>query len=349
MSELKQILDLARRANAAKEDLCLATVVGIEGSAYRRPGARMLLTAPGLRAGTVSGGCLEGEIAKKAWWLTEKGPALQRYTSFFDDDGDMPYGLGCGGTVIVQIERGEPAAACLGALRRSVEDRLPSVIVSAADGDAPGTLLILRDDGSVDWQHHEDAAALELAREVLAARSSRCEPGWFAEYINPPQALWIFGAGDDAQPLVEFAAALGWHVIVADGRSQLLRHERFPQAAQVITLGNALGGPQANDAAVIMTHSYEQDREALRALLPLGIRYLGILGPRARTGRLAGEIAPALGLSSEACLARLHSPVGLDLGGHSPATIALSVVAEIQALLAGRQAKAVSAAAEISG
>jgi len=349
MSELKQILDLARRADAAKEDLCLATVVGIEGSAYRRPGARMLLTASGLRAGTVSGGCLEGEIAKKAWWLTAQGPALQRYSSFFDDDGDLPYGLGCGGTVIVQIERGEPAAACLGALRRSVEERSASVIVSSHDDAAPGTVLILRDDGSVDWQRHDDARANALAREALSVRRSRTEPGIFVEYVAPPQALWIFGAGDDAQPLVEFAAALGWHVTVADGRSQLLRHERFPQAAQVITLGNALGGPQPDDAAVVMTHSYEQDREALRALLPLGIRYLGILGPRARTERLIGEVAPALGLSSDPCLARLHSPVGLDLGGHSPATIALSIVAELQAILAGRAAKTLASAAEISG
>ncbi len=97
MSELRRILDLAKRAAAAKEEICLATVVAVEGSAYRRPGARMLLTSSGQRAGTVSGGCLEAEIAKKAWWLTERGPTLQRYSSFFDDDGDMPYGLGCGG------------------------------------------------------------------------------------------------------------------------------------------------------------------------------------------------------------------------------------------------------------
>src|ERR1700728_4648241 len=123
MSELRQILDLWQRARDANEEVCLATVVGIEGSAYRRPGARMLLTASGERAGTVSGGCLEAEIARKAWWLTEQGPSLQRYSSFFDDDGDLPFGLGCGGTVIVLLERGEPATQALEALRRSVEDR----------------------------------------------------------------------------------------------------------------------------------------------------------------------------------------------------------------------------------
>src|ERR1700691_1776856 len=127
MSELKQILELWKRAQAAGDGVCLATVVGIEGSAYRRPGARMVLTSAGLRAGTVSGGCLEGEIAKKAWWLTEKGASVQRYSSFFDDDlvsgGEMPYGLGCGGTVVVLLEQGGAATETLEALRRSVEER----------------------------------------------------------------------------------------------------------------------------------------------------------------------------------------------------------------------------------
>jgi xanthine dehydrogenase accessory factor len=143
-SELRQILDLWKPASTAGEDFCLATVVAIEGSAYRRPGARMLLTsAAGQRAGTISGGCLEAEVARKAWWLTAQGPSLQRYSSFFDDDGDMPYGLGCGGTVLVLLERGEPAAQALDALRRSVEDRTGSVIVTNTGTNSPGTALIL--------------------------------------------------------------------------------------------------------------------------------------------------------------------------------------------------------------
>src|ERR1700734_4562416 len=113
MSELRQIVALWREAKARQEEVCLATVVRVEGSSYRKPGARMLLTRGGQRAGTISGGCLEAEVAKKAWWLTEQGPSLQRYSSFFDEDGDMPYGLGCGGTVIVLLERDEPARQVL--------------------------------------------------------------------------------------------------------------------------------------------------------------------------------------------------------------------------------------------
>ncbi|HTW46485.1 MAG TPA: XdhC family protein [Acidobacteriaceae bacterium] len=341
MSELNEILALAKRAAAAHEEICVATVVGIEGSAYRRPGARMVLTAAGGRAGTVSGGCLEGEIAKKAWWLTEKGPSLQRYSSFFDDDGDATYGLGCGGTIAVLLERGEPAQQSLEALRKSVEDRTPFVIVTTTDTKAPGTRLILREDGAIVYMRGEDDYLLQVAREALARRTTGPLHGHvigaFVEYIAPPPALWVFGAGDDAQPLVEFAATLGWHVIVADGRSHLARAERFPQAARMMELEAALAEVSRGDAAVIMTHSYEQDRKALGALLGLGMKYLGVLGPRARTERLVAEVAPRVGLSAAQCISRLHAPVGLDLGGHSPAAIALSIIAELQAVLAGRE------------
>ena len=340
MAELRRILDLAKRARAAHEEVCVATVVGIEGSAYRRPGARMVLTRSGERAGTVSGGCLEGEIVRKAWWLTEKGAVIQRYSSFFDDDGDMPYGLGCGGTVIVLLERGEAAARTLDAVRSSVEERHPWVVVTDTTAETPGTVLILNDAGEIAWQREGCGdEATELAAEVLKARASRTAGNLYIEYLAPPPAVLVFGAGDDVKPLVEFMAELDWHVTVADGRAQLIRPDRFPQAAAVIGLDAALTEAKQADAAVIMTHSYEQDRQILRALLPLDWKYLGILGPRLRTDRLVGEIAPALGLSPEHCISRLHSPVGLDLGGHTPAAIALSIAAEVQAVLSGRGAK----------
>ncbi|MGA8163014.1 MAG: XdhC family protein [Acidobacteriaceae bacterium] len=339
MAELREILDLWKRASAAGEDVCLATVVGVEGSAYRRPGARMVLTASGRRAGTVSGGCLEAEIAKKAWWLTEKGPAIQRYSSFFDDDGDMPYGLGCGGTVIVLLERGEAAAVCLEAVRRSVDERTASAIVSGTLAGEAGTRLIVNAAGETLSARSTEPKLERLAREALEARSSRTVSGFFVEYVAPPPALTIFGAGDDARPLVEFADTIGWHVTVADGRANLARAERFPRVARVSGLEAALAALTPDDAAVVMTHSYEQDQLILRGLLQQDLRYIGVLGPRARTERLVGEVASELGLEAEACLGRLHSPVGLDLGGHAPAAIALSIAAELQAVFAGRAKK----------
>ena len=335
MAELKRILELAKRAREAHEEVCVATVVGVEGSAYRRPGARMVLTRSGQRAGTVSGGCLEGEIAKKAWWLTERGAAVQRYSSFFDDDGDMPYGLGCGGTVIVLLERGEPAAKTLEALRSSVEERGSSVAVIDTSAETSGTALIMSDAGEIAWQRPGSEEAAKLADEVREAKASRQVGNFYIQYLAPPPSVVVFGAGDDAKPLVEFMAELDWHVTVADGRSQLIRAERFPQAA-VVGLDDGLREAAAADAAVIMTHSYEQDRQILGRLLEPDLKYLGILGPRQRTQRLVGEIVPGLSRTAEDCMARLHSPVGLDLGGHSPAAIALSIAAELQAVVSGR-------------
>lgn len=341
MAELRQMIDLWKRASAAGEEVCLATVVGVEGSAYRRPGARMLLTSSGMRAGTISGGCLEAEVAKKAWWLTAQGASIQRYSSFFDDDGDMPYGLGCGGTVLLLLERGEAAAQVLDALRRSLEQRVPSLIVADTAEEAPGTVLILNDAGETIFSRKNDAGTANVAREALQARASRHTRECFLEYVAPPPALFIFGAGDDAQPLVDFAARVGWHVTVVDGRSQLARRERFPRAARVHVVDEcpAVG---FDDAAVIMTHSYEQDRKLLRMLLPMEMKYLGILGPRRRTERLITEVAGELGLSNTDCMARLYTPVGLDLGGHSPAAIALAIAAELQAVFAGRSVRRVN-------
>jgi xanthine dehydrogenase accessory factor len=344
MSELRQILDLWKRASAGQEEICLATVVAIEGSAYRRPGARMLLAASGQRAGTISGGCLEAEVAKKAWWLTEQGPSIQRYSSFFDDEGDMPYGLGCGGTVIVLLERGEAANQTLAALERSVEARTESVVVTNASQDAPGTVLILNDAGNTLFARdtHPDVAA--MAGEALRSGKSSHAGEYFVELVAPPPALIIFGAGDDALPLLEFTAALGWHVTVADDRSNLARPERFPHAAAVQNLNAALAQAAPEQAAVIMTHSYEQDRKVLSGLLAREMKYIGILGPRRRTQRLLSDVAPALELTPAECLARLHTPVGLDLGGHSPAAIALAIAAELQSVFSGREARKLSSA-----
>lgn len=186
MSELRQILDLWKSASTAREDVCLATVVAIEGSAYRRPGARMLLTSTGRRAGTISGGCLEAEVAKKAWWLTQQGPSLQRYSSFFDDDGDMPYGLGCGGTVIVLLERGEPAVHVLDALRRSVDERTVSVIVTSTSTNSPGTALIVNEAGEVLYARPPNSDLVPLAREALQTGKSSHTSEYFVEAIAPP-------------------------------------------------------------------------------------------------------------------------------------------------------------------
>ncbi len=398
MSETQRIVALARRARARGEQLCLATVVRVEGSAYRKPGARMLVTSSGERVGTISGGCLESEVSRKIWWLTANGSRIERYASFADEDGGTPYGLGCGGAVSLLLEQGEPALAVLDALGRVLTARQPAVVITALGLDATedrqlGTVavLALRDGigrSAIDVHHRKPGRCalgrnagpvLGAAEAVFAqqrsvwldgelaeipSRRQEAEPAYFLEYLAPPPAITIFGAGDDAQPIVELAHTLGWRVTVADGRAHLARRERFSLADEVRVLdyadpalrsvcgmarddapGSALSstglaesaGLPCDDLAVILTHSFEQDRALLTALLPRKLRYLGILGPRHRTGRLIEDVAPAIGLSVAECFARLHSPVGLDLGAGDPAAVALSIVAEIQAGLHDRQ------------
>ena len=372
MPELEDILHLAGRARARGEEICLVSVVGVEGSSYRKPGARLLLTRGGLRAGTISGGCLEGEVSKKAWWLTEKGPKLQRYSSFFDDDAGVAYGLGCGGTVILLLERGAAAEAAVEALRIAVKDRQPVVVLTQLGEDAPGTRLVMTESGTILYAAPQLSGAARakmeaLARETLSsgARHRQFSAGdgtpeiaLFCERIAPPPSLWIFGAGDDVRPLAELAWSLDWHVTVADGRGHLARRERFPHAQRVLRLepekiADVAGEIGPEHAVVLMTHSYEQDRGLLAQLLRQPLAYLGVLGPRRRTRHILEQLtrpeSGTISMTADEAQARIHSPVGLDISAHTPPTIALSIAAEVQAVLAARAAGNDSRVARAAG
>ena len=133
MTDLENILPLWHELEAAGSDYVLATVVDVDGPSYRKPGARMLIAADGRRAGTVSGGCLEAEVAKRAFWFTESGPQVQRYSTA-EDDGDMPYGSGCGGVVYILLERRATAVSLLTALETAFHARLPLAIATILDG-----------------------------------------------------------------------------------------------------------------------------------------------------------------------------------------------------------------------
>lgn len=346
MAEAAKILELYRTAQARGEDCILATVVHVEGSSYRRPGARMLLTLGGQRAGTISGGCLEAEVARRAWWLTESGPAVERYDSSLDEDGTAHYGLGCGGKIVLLLERAANAASVIEAIARSQFERIASAMVTifaANPAYLTGKRLVMSERGSLTGDLIHNPVIEDLASKTLTERRScsttveldGTRADVFAEYLPSAISLVVFGAGDDAQPLVECAAMLGWQVTIADGRSNLARRERFPSAVRVIAVagGNHSVLSGHVDAVVIMTHSYGQDKAALTSALSANIPYIGILGPRRRTAQLVTDIAEH---AAGGCLARLYSPVGLDIGAETPQAIALSIVAEIHATLRGR-------------
>jgi xanthine/CO dehydrogenase XdhC/CoxF family maturation factor len=365
MTDLARILALWRELEAAGADYVLATIVAIQGPSYRKPGALMLLTAAGRRAGMVSGGCLEAQVASRAWWLTANGPTIQRYSTA-EEDGDRPYGSGCGGVVFLLLERRITASPLLAAIERAFDLRVPLAVATVLEGRNLGRRAFAGlEAGSSGALQHGPAPSLDDALQVLAELSlergesidteiadGETKSRAWADYRAPRPGLAIFGAGDDAQPLLKLAKELGWYVSIADGRSQLVTRERFPNADQLAILPikdlpgissdasqQAFGDVHREDAAVVMTHSFEQDSRILACLLMMNAppAYIGVLGPQRRTCELLSEAARLLNLPASAAaaqverwLARLHAPTGLDLGAESPATIALSVLAEIQ-------------------
>ena len=342
MKERRQIAEMWRTGQGS----VLVTLVRAEGSSYRRPGARVLVTGTESRragsspsspsyAGTISGGCLEAEVVRKAAWLARSGAVVERYSMLFDDTAEVPFGLGCGGTVDLLFEPLETAEgeALLQALEASLAGRELKV-VHFMPGEGRGLRrLVLSASGDVVFASAGlSEKKIDCARGLVAGEDYE---GRFVEQLRAPQKLFVLGAGDDAKPLVTMATELGWDVMVADGRAQLARAERFPKALRV---GGTEGlGVGEDDAVVLMTHSYEQDRRLLVEMLPLRPRYLGLLGSRHRSSLLVSEAAEMLGTDVEQCCAGLFAPVGMDLGGDGPEAIALAILAEVQAVCNGRQ------------
>ncbi|MBX3026072.1 XdhC family protein [bacterium] len=348
MDETEAILAGWREVEATGEAAVLATVVHVQGSAYRRPGARMLIRRDGRHVGSISGGCLETDVCRRAWWMTEGGrPTLRVYDTTSEDDAAWEFGLGCNGVVHVLLERAdtEPVRQTLAFLADRRATRRPgcvaTVVHAAADSPlAVGDRLFLDEGGAprggelcgTGWQSALRAQAGEALRGGRSRLVHTPAGAVFVECVVPPPALVIFGAGHDALPLVTLAAQLGWHVTIADGRRGFARADRFPGADRVVLLSREqpLAGLtiDGDSIVVLMTHNFPQDAALLRALLPLRPRYLGVLGSQSRRERLLAEI--------DGAAADLHAPIGLDIGADTPELIALAIVAEIQAELSGR-------------
>lgn len=272
-------------------------------------------------------------------------------------------GLGCDGIVEVLLESlaGE---ALMRFLSAHLEQRARGVIatifragVSETEEAAAhkGARVMLEADGELIGGHSICHALVEdlhatintadlSARGVSCTRSygtPRGEVEAFIESIEPPAALVIFGAGADAVPVARLAHDTGMHVTVIDHRPAYATVEGFPAADQIIVCRPEAVTREvtleAHIVAVVMTHSYEHDRELLKTLVASQARYIGMLGPKRRTERMLVEL-----LSDEAFefddgdLTRLHAPVGLDIGAETPEGIAVSIIAEVRAVLAGR-------------
>lgn len=357
MKTIQSIVELAAGENAGAK-MAMATVVNVRGSAYRRPGARMLMDSSGRAVGMISGGCLESDVRKRAEAVMETGiPCLATYDSTAPEDIVFGLGLGCNGVVQVLIE---PLAAgdkqglvafFASCVARRQTGRVATVFKS--DEIPLGSRLLRWPDGTVTENFDDPvlSAALTKAFQETASRrtairtlalSDGRSAGVLIEAIAPPVPLILFGAGDDAVPLANLAKLVGWHVTVIDARPAFATQERFPMADAVhclptesLAVNTQVVFPPET-LVMIMTHSFTRDRELLKFLLPLSLKYIGILGPRSRTLNLLDDLAKADPRHAEDTLSRLHGPAGLDIGAETPEEIAVSILGEMQAVLAQR-------------
>jgi xanthine/CO dehydrogenase XdhC/CoxF family maturation factor len=341
---VRELRDIAAAFDAlgAGEDAVLATVVRVEGSTYRRAGARALLLPDERVVGLLSGGCLEGDLLERARAVRAAGaPERVRYDHRGEDDLVWGLGLGCAGLVDVLLQP----------VSRSAPGPLPR-LREALSGEGPvfGAVVVAREGASAPTLGAEVALS-PAERFAVEECGLRARTRWregrghrielLEECIAPPTRLLVFGAGPDVVPVVRLAHALGFAVRVADPRPGLARPERFPEAEAVLE-GEpeevvARAGVTPDCVALVMTHHYLHDRAVLGALLAAPPRYVGVLGPRRRTEDLLRDLSESGVALAPDALERVHGPAGLDVGADGAEEIALALLAEVTAVLAGRR------------
>jgi xanthine dehydrogenase accessory factor len=357
MKEINDIITAYDRAVKQNKKTALATVVLVEGSAYRRAGARMLITEDGQLTGAISGGCLEGDALRKARMvIMQQEPLLVTYDTMDDDDAKLGVGLGCNGIIHILIEPIDTDKLNpITLLKAAAGSKGHSVLVtmfSLEDRKAPqpGSCLFLAENETI-FNGRENSSCkdqiLNDAQHALASQQSIVETyqGYtaFVEFVKPLISLVIAGAGNDAIPLARMAAVLGWNIILVDGRPNYATAERFPNARKIIVSkpDRVLENLELNEwtAFVLMTHNYNYEINFLQALLPLHPTYIGVLGPKKKLERMLCELEDNGTSIIPANLAAIHGPVGLDIGSETSEEIALSILAEIKAVFSQRNGR----------
>lgn len=335
------------------EPLVLATVAQTLGSTYRKAGAQMLIAGDGRVAGLLSGGCLEADLMERAYKVLHTGhPATVHYDTRSSDDVIWGIGLGCEGAMTILLSRLDRANDYqpFNFASRCRFDQIDASFAVVTQSNNPKFPL-----GAAFWTQNKQsapatvAAAMDVSTPRGAGPSSRVVEADDATFlvvpIELPPRLLLLGAGPDAMPLVEIAGLMNWQVTVLDHRSAYAVADRFPRARRVILKPSAELPEELRtgqyDAAVVMSHHLLSDQAYLAALADSSIPYVGLLGPAPRRIRLLHE----LGDKAARLSGRLYGPIGLDLGARSPETIALAIVAEIQAVMAGRDGGSFSKAA----
>jgi xanthine dehydrogenase accessory factor len=351
---MKELLDTLRTWEGEGAEVGRAVVVRTFGSAPRPEGAVLLYAADGRIAGSVSGGCVEGAAAEEIERARATGRArVIRYG--ISDEQAWDVGLACGGTIDVLVEPVVPrvavdaAIASMGAGGQGAavitplpDDSPPAAFGQHAPGEGapPAPALIVHDDGRLEGSLGDaglDAALIGEAQEALRRGLSRTvelgDRSLFIEVFPVRPRLVVVGAVEVARTLVRLARELGFESVVIDGRASFATPERFPDVDRLVVgwpdeVADEIGlGP--NDAVAVLTHDVKFDEPAIIEALRRGCRYVGAVGSRKTQGDRRERLLAA-GVTAEA-LSRLRGPIGLDLGGRSPAETALAILGEVVA------------------
>lgn len=354
MKEINDIIKAYETASAQRTKTALATVVHMEGSSYRRPGARMLVTETGELTGAISGGCLEGDALRKALLaIHESRNKLVTYDTNNEDDARFGVQLGCNGVIHILFEPINPQAKHnpITLLKKAITERRHSVIVTLFSllnkQNQPGTSCLLNDNeliinNSTQYKNLppglSDDAQTALTTKLSLVKDYSPDLIGFVEVIEPQIALVIVGAGNDVIPLTQMSQILGWSTTLIDGRHTHANRTRFPNVSKIFVLKpeSVLDEvvTDSRTAFVLMTHNYNYDLEVLKQLATVNCAYIGILGPKKKFLRMIDDLADNGLELHETVRDNIYSPVGLDLGAETPEEIALSVVAEIKAAFA---------------
>jgi xanthine/CO dehydrogenase XdhC/CoxF family maturation factor len=361
-------VELARAAAAARQErpgvpLALATLVQVDGSSYRQPGARLLVDAEGrVLAGAISGGCLEGDVAARAADVCASGRAVRlRYDLRADLETIWGFGAACDGVAHLLLEpltewRWMAQAEAIRARRHG------GAVVTMLDDDRGGATAALLDGPASGgrWHvwHESARTSGEAKLHALVATAQRTghahlqsvhdQGSAFVEPLVAPIALHLVGAGRGAEAFAQFAAALGWHVTILDHRPALLASLSVPPTVQVRPVRHLDAVPASlaelphdgRTAVALLSHVFDVDLAWLTRALTLPLGYIGVLGSRRRAAQLMDAAESALTAQGTPLTPRqrhkLYAPIGLDLGGESPASIALAAIAEIEAVMHAR-------------
>ncbi|WP_373521918.1 XdhC family protein [Aquiflexum sp.] len=353
MKELQQIIQGYEKSKTRNQSTALATVVKVDGSAYRRPGARMLVTEDGELTGAISGGCLEGDALRKAQSVIfQQRSMVVTYDTTDEDDQKFGVGLGCNGIIQVLIEpidindKENPVELLKTALSERQSSNLVTIFsLKNSRSEQIGTKILKKgkiihgslekiENGLLNQIHDELTYNIDKQSNIIINYSEHDDVFVFYESIKPPVQIFLFGAGNDTIPLAKMAAILGWQIQLIDGRKNHATKERFPDASTIITGSPSEVvqhlQPDSNSVALLMTHNFEYELEVLGHLISYNLPYVGILGPKKKTEKLISRLSEkGIKISTE----NIYAPTGLNLGAEGSEEIALSVLAEIKAVL----------------